>query len=369
MFKNFNFIYADKSKSEVEADLLRNIETALHEKYGQQPNDEITKRVQQEWHAIEVDGNTMDVAILHELCAWMKDNDYAYWLNGTTGGSFILYLLGVAAANPLPAHFYCPKCHTVSWVKHYKTGFDLSADLAECCFDGCTRIRDGHDIPWQTLWGYRDNPVSLNIRIDPSLREPLYHFFENHWLSKIEEHNAPSVPYPEHNSLFCFSNISLDAIGETDTIPKDFHKRVVDDTAISSALENWVELTDTSEEQLEVLSQPCWFGNLLYILGLNSSTGTWDDDAAFMIESLGYSPSDLIAFRDDVFRYMLDHDFTEKDAWKAAEDVRKGKGLPFIREEMFNSRDLWVSTRLGVVRYLYPKAHAVEYLLFRIKCL
>lgn len=68
MLDNFSFLYADKSKQEIEAALHQNIKSALCEKYGQQPDKAITKRVRREWHAIEVNGNIFDVAVLHELC-------------------------------------------------------------------------------------------------------------------------------------------------------------------------------------------------------------------------------------------------------------------------------------------------------------
>ncbi len=369
MIDNYNFLYAKKTKSEIEADLLQNIENALRDKYGEQPNSIITERVRQEWHAIEVNGNTLDVAILHELCAWMKDNNYAYWLNGTSGGSFILYLLGVSAANSLPAHYHCPKCHSVVWTEQYRSGFDLSPDLGVCHTDGITMMRDGHDIPWQTLWGYRDNPAYLNLRIAPALKEPLYRFFQSHWLNEIEPDSQPTVPYPEHESLFHFSNISFDMLNENQKVPNDFYQKIVDADSISALLENPALLTILEYEQNESIVQPTSFADFIYSFGLLNGTGTWDDVAEFMIDSLAYAPSDLIVFRDDVYKYMRDHDFEEKDAWRAAERVRKGRGLPFFRPEMIVARDKWVLHRLGEARYLLPKAHAIEFIFFKIKCL
>lgn len=64
---------------------------------------------------------------------------------------------------------------------------------------------------------------------------------------------------------------------------------------------------------------------------------------------------------------MLDHDFIDKDAWEAAQSVKKGKGLPFFQEEMFVSRDRWVLSRIDAIQYLFPKAHAVEWIFFMLK--
>ncbi len=367
MFEDFVFLYADKSEQEIEAALFQNIETALYEKYGPEPDEVMAKRVRQEWHAIEVNGNIYDVAVLHELCAWMRSSGYAYWLNGSTGSSFILYLLGVAAANPLPAHYFCPKCHAVKWNDHYKSGFDLPSSFAVCDNDGSAMQTDGQDIPWQTLWGYGKTPSSLNILITAELREPLYPFFENHWLRKIDASIRPDVPYPQHTSLFRFSHITFDALAVTRPLPKDFHKRTVDASCVSTALENWEIFVREADENLEDITPPEDFADLVYLSGLFRSSGTWDEECAFLIDRLNYSPSDMIAFVEDVYQYMLDHDFIEKDAWEAAQSVKRGKGLPFARVNMLTARDRWVLSRIDTVRYLFPKAHIIEWIFFMLK--
>lgn len=74
----------------------------------------------------------------------------------------------------------------------------------------------------------------------------------------------------------------------------------------------------------------------------------------------------MIAFRDDVFCYLTDHGFSEVDAWRGMERTRKGRGLPVITPEMISARDFWVLGICNKVKYLLPKSHAVEYLLFKL---
>ncbi len=367
MFENFKFLYAEKSKQEIESALYQNIQCVFHEKYGHQPDESIAKRLHQEWHAIEVNGNIFDVAILHELCAWMRKNGYPYWLNGSTGSSFILFLLGITSANPLPAHYFCPQCHAVKWNDHYKSGFDLPLRFALCDHDGSAMLIDGQNIPWQTLWGYTHTPVPLHIRICAELREPLFGFLENHWLRKFETNIHPVSPYPEHQSLFRFANITFDVLDESVSGNQiDFDKNM-DAACVATALENWESLVHAPVEILEDIAPPETFADLIYLNGLFSSTVTWDEECEFMIERLGYSPSNMIGFTDDVYQYMLDHDFLEKDAWEAARSVKNGKGLPFLHREMLVSRDRWVLARIDAIRYLFPKAHAVENIFYQLK--
>ena len=37
------------------------------------------------------------------------------FVRGTTGASFIAYILGATDINPLPRHEYCPHCHTTKF--------------------------------------------------------------------------------------------------------------------------------------------------------------------------------------------------------------------------------------------------------------
>lgn len=75
----------------------------------------------------------------------------------------------------------------------------------------------------------------------------------------------------------------------------------------------------------------------------------------------------MICFRDDVFYYLTEHGFLEKDAWRGMESVRKGKGLPVVNEEMLYARDRWIVARCEKIKYLFPRAHAVEYLHYMLR--
>lgn len=86
-----------------------------------------------------------------------------------------------------------------------------------------------------------------------------------------------------------------------------------------------------------------------------------------MVERLGFALSDLIAYRDNVFSYLLSHDFSEEDAWHGMERARRGIELPVVTSEMSMARDKWVIDRCKKIKYLFPKAHAVDYILYLVK--
>lgn len=66
---------------------------------------------------------------------------------GTTGASFVAYLLGATDINPLPRHEYCPVCHKVRFVDGERHPFECGHETCKC---GATLISDGYDIPFDT---------------------------------------------------------------------------------------------------------------------------------------------------------------------------------------------------------------------------
>ena len=110
--------YTNMNRKEIECDLCDEIQNKLQEKYGENPDSLITQRFEEEWNAVKLSDMIFDIAALYEIALWLKQNNYPYWLRGTAGSSFLLYLLGITQGNPLPSHCYCPKCKTVSRRKY-----------------------------------------------------------------------------------------------------------------------------------------------------------------------------------------------------------------------------------------------------------
>ena len=61
--------------------------------------------------------------------------------------------------------------------------------------------------------------------------------------------------------------------------------------------------------------------------------------------------------------------FGETKAWAETRNVMNGYGLSSIREEMISASDSWKLGRCQRIRYLFPKATLVEYMLFKLHML
>ena len=360
------YLFAEKQATETEHIIKLIIDEQLHQIYGNNPDEQITLRFQEEWSAMERSNTILDVAALYELTVWLKKNGHSYWMRGCAGSSFILYLLDITVGNPLPPHYCCPVCHSVKWMPEYRDGFDLPREV-HCGEDYSKLNPDGHDIPWQTLWGYDNHEPVFDIDIPDDLLDDMGNLLDNHWLNRVKDNGDSENVHIGKNSL-ALGQLRINCRLDRASISRGFHQKKVDSYCSTIALNAWQTLFDDYEDYSDSsIVGVDTFADLISYYGLRNTMGAWDEETIYFNRELDYAPSDLIAFRDDVYRYLVSHKFLSKDAWKGMNCVRKGLSLPVVTEEMKHSFDKWVLKRFDKIAYLFPKAHAVEYILFRLK--
>lgn len=170
-----------ETKRQIEEALQITIDEAVRLLYGSTPDQAITKRIREEWHAIECSDTALDVAALHNTAMWLQEKGYRYFLSGATGSSLIGYLLKIGVVNPLPPHFLCRTCHHFQWIENGSPG-SVSTSKCTCPTDGTSIISDGFDLPWQMLWGYGDHVPAFQIHVEESACDIFQRYASHHWL-------------------------------------------------------------------------------------------------------------------------------------------------------------------------------------------
>ena len=110
--------------------------------------------------------------------------------------------------------------------------------------------------------------------------------------------------------------------------------------------------------------KPRSFADLVKVSGLLHGAETWLGNGEELTKD-GIPLQDLIAFRDDVMQYLLKKGFGRRRAFEIMESVRKGRG---VTDEMALEMTAagvpnWYIESCRKVEYLFPKAHAAEYML------
>lgn len=354
-----------ETKREIENALRLAVDDAVLKWYGKNPDAVITRRIREEWHAMECTDTILDMVTLHSISMWLKENGYRYYLGYATGSSFIGYLLEIGSVNPLPPHLYCPSCYKIQWASEHFDGFDLPRDHV-CSDDGTTLLCDGHKIPWQTLWGYDDYEPDFRIEVEERAYNDLLQFVRQHWLFR-EIQGEPALE-EDHFKVKCVDILStrIHFSIKENQIVNGFHEKVVDAAYADTVIDSWKRKM-TCRRGDKFLMRSGSYADVFSLYGLSIASSKFKLEQYFMCNRMGYHPSDFISVRDDVFDYLTDHGFIPKDAWRGANSVRKGRGLPVITGEMNTAKDKYILSQCEQIKYLGSKAQVLEKIFYQWK--
>lgn len=354
--------YAYLPKHAIEESIAADIQTALHRKYGTNPDPLIVKRMRQELTALrEVDAlqNALpDLAAVYELSRWLKAHNIPFFVEHVTASGLIPYLLGITHTNPLPPHTVCPECKKLHWNRGYKDGFDIPAAVCPDC--GTDLIRDGHSLIWQE---YCYGPIpTYGFWLPASTQEHISHWVENHWRKQDWETTWGAVQR-ENSRIDVGPFYFIFALDETEINP-DFHHR----TVTAEQTDELIRLVGSKWQNYDGIGMPYPknAAEALAVYELMKDSGARNKCAKYLLHC-GLGISDLICCREDIFYYLRDHGFTEIDAIRGMHRVRKGRGFPVITEDMQTARDKWVLTQCADASHLPSKAADWERLLFQIR--
>ncbi len=208
------------------------------------------------------------------------------------------------------------------------------------CADWLTTLFEFGDI--------HDNVLKLDIlgHVDPSAMK---------MLERITGVSIDSIPMNDAATLSLFnSNKALKA-------EENFDERT---GAIGLP-----EFGTSFVRQILSATKPTKFSDLVKISGLSHGTDVWLNNARNLIESNITSFEDVIGCRDDIMLYLIQKGLPSKAAFDIMEAVRKGKGLKEEQKTLLEIHKVpqWYIDSCQRIKYLFPKAHAVAYVLMAVR--
>ena len=341
-----------------EKEIWDNAYKRIFELYGNVPDLRIVNRFYSEKQAFmqyEVGKYFYD---LFRLRAEVKQADERMIVKNAVASCFVAYLLGATDENPLPAHYYCPKCKTVEWMDG-KCAFDLCDRTCTC---GERMMPDGFDIPFETYLPYAKKLKVADIT-DESYLEPSEATFSHYQKSLLYTTNICK-------QLEKASGVCIDSI--------DLNDREIKHRLLTGDFEKLAGVGGEKViKQMITLTHPVTYNDLLKLIGLAHGTCTWRHNAEQLLSDDICSLADIPATRDEVFMSIRDamHDCDFHDtcfAFDVSNKARRGYYHEHGMDDYTNGTlsmlglDDWFGGYIRAAQYMSTKALAVLELKYSI---
>lgn len=172
-------------------DILRMLDTIIIDKYGHSPSIEVISRYEKEKLAFT---NCNILQILHcisSLKTEAQTSGNKIKAMGALGSSFIAFILGITGINPLPPHYYCPKCKYTEFISEVYDGWDLPSKKCKCC--NTLLECDGHNISFEV---YR-HIINKKTGFDILINKKFYDSVERFIVDKLSDFSITILKNPD----------------------------------------------------------------------------------------------------------------------------------------------------------------------------
>ena len=330
----------------------------IFEIYGDMPDLRIINRFLSEKQALMQHEAGKYFYDLAKLRREVEDAGERLVVKNAVASCLVSYLIGATDENPLPAHYYCPKCKTVEWMGR-KCVFDLRDRTCTC---GEMMKPNGFDVPYETYLPYAKKLKSADTV--PESYQQMFDSILSHFQKSLLD--TVSVCKRLEKSM----GVCMDSI--------DLNDREVKHRLLTGNFEKLASAgSEKAIKQMIALTHPQTYNELLKLIGLAHGTCTWRHNAEHLLADGVCSLADIPATRDEVFMAirdaMRDCDFHDTGfAYDVANKACRGYYLEHGMDDYTNGTlqmlDLpdWFGSFIRTIHYMSTKALAVLELKYSI---
>jgi len=365
-----------KGNNRMKNEFWNRVDSAVLEKYGDNPPLTVINRLETERNELQNPAYYFAMQIFSELKELADSTGHRFTIYGYRTTAFAPYLLGLNPVNPLPAHYYCPKCRTMEFITDCGDGYDLPPKSCTC---GTPMHRDGHSIPPDVTV---QPPEYYGIQTDCLFSETANEFFRSYpgAAETPLENNAREFHFAFRNPVVYFRALSqpireamylMESGTNTSADRIDFLSPDVLEHLLNADCEGLPDMGLRFSRQLIERCKPKNFAQLAKITGLTHAIGLWLDNGEGLLKA-GIPLEQLVTCREDIYctvrdamirRGCTDYGF----AVTVMENARRGRYLKNGMSEPDRALLLelelpeWFIDSICKCRYLFLKSDSIRY--------
>ena len=376
--------------------LWHEAEEKLFAQYGDEPDLLIIDRFKEEEALLRDTEAIAFFATVSKVRRLSDDKNSLINVRGVVNGSFVAWLLGATAFNPLPAHTYCPSCKKTTFYPDVKDGWDLPNNNCDC---GSALIRDGHDLPIGAYYEKsKSNFSTIDCTIDSQIAKQAWKIIlesnrDNYRCERFVYRQSEDTGFPgEFSRLYLHEGKSSENYQDIDDVPIVSEKMnwhylgdvpsilLLEDASGHMKYDKLPKVEDILDQRIiqcsmnkhckEIYCSIEEYSFYNYVQSLAATSNTFEEG------------TDIIKFSKEAgLKSFLDLPLTREDVWNMiiksphgnagfASDIlhnmRRGKYTKSISQ-----RDIDIMIRIGLpnwfphfaasVKYLFPKAHCIDF--------